>query len=262
MTKSTQGDSIKGSESLKRWDPSGGWQRPVVCSVVEGISRFVVRAMNRLEIEGQNHWQGAFQEPGRGVLSFSNHVSLFDDPLLIANLGRTRPQELRWVGADDRNFFGNALKGWIYSAGKVVPLIRGAGLEQPGFDHLMERLKAGDWVHIFPEGGRTRDPEGRLRTPFKRGIGKLLEGAKPIAIPFYHYGMHKVLPIGASIPRFGTSIQVQFGEYTSVTADWLEQFTGQTKEERWDAISAWSHRILRQLEERVHPNPLDPTPSP
>ena len=240
--------------NLKRWDPSARWYNPMICKLVQGMSATVMRVMNRLEFTDRHHWDEAFSTPGRGVLTFSNHVSLFDDPLLIANLGRTSYPELRWIGADDRNFFGNAVKGWVYSAGKVVPLVRGGGLEQPGFDHLMERLAKGDWVHIFPEGGRTRDKEGRLKHPFKRGIGKLLEGAQPIALPFYHLGMQNILPIGAKFPKSGNTIQVHFGAPTSVNTDWLEQFTGSASE-RWDAMAEWSYGVLREMEMRIHPSP-------
>lgn len=214
-----------------------------------------MRVMNRLHFHDRQFWDEAFSSTGKGVLSFSNHVSLFDDPLLIANLGRTAYPELRWIGADDKNFFGNALKGWVYSAGKVVPLVRGGGLDQPGFDHLLERLRKGDWVHIFPEGGRTRDPEARLKTPFKRGIGKLVEEALPVALPFYHYGMHQLLPIGAKFPTSGQEVHVHFDSPTIITEEWLSQFTGEAASERWDQIAQWSYEILRKLEEKVHPNP-------
>ena len=75
--------------NLKRWDPSARWYNPMICKLVQGMSATVMRVMNRLEFTDRHHWDEAFSTPGRGVLTFSNHVSLFDDPLLIANLGRT-----------------------------------------------------------------------------------------------------------------------------------------------------------------------------
>ncbi len=244
--------------AIRHWNPTYRSHMPFICNVVKGMSRFVLRGMNKLEFEGLDYWEKAFQEKGRGVLSFSNHVSLFDDPLVIANLNRTRFPDLRWIGADHNNFFGNAVKGWIYSAGKVVPLVRGGGLEQPGFEFLSEKLKEGDWVHIFPEGGRTRDPMALLRTTFKRGIGKLLEETSPIAIPFYHYGMHEVLPIGRSMPSLGKTIRVRFGPPIDITDEWLNGFPQADQGERWDAITQWSYTILHQLESQMNPSAATP----
>ena len=48
---------------------------------------------------------------------------------------------------------------------------RGAGLAQPGMAAAEARLAAGDWVHVFPEGTRSRD--GRMG-PARRGVGRLV----------------------------------------------------------------------------------------
>ena len=39
---------------------------------------------------------------------------------------------------------------------QVLPVERGAGLSQFGMRVAQGRLAAGDWVHIFPEGTRSR----------------------------------------------------------------------------------------------------------
>ena len=254
MTAGKTKTSEESNRNLARWNPESKWYKPWICSIVKGVSMGVMRGLNRLTFIDRHHWETAFAQQERGVLTFSNHVSLFDDPLLIANLGRTKYEELRWIGADDHNFFGTPVKGFVYSAGKVVPLNRGGGLNQPGFDHLLERLRLGDWVHIFPEGGRTRDPKALLKKTFKRGIGKLIEGAQPIALPFYHYGMHKILPIGAKLPQGGNNIQVRFGAPVNTDNKWLEQFPQPTTAERWDAMAEWARTVLRGLEKSTNPD--------
>jgi monolysocardiolipin acyltransferase len=55
--------------------------------------------------------------------------------------------------------------------GKTLPVVRGAGVEQPVMAAAAWRLAAGDWVHIFPEGRVI--PQGTLG-PFRQGIGKLV----------------------------------------------------------------------------------------
>ncbi len=39
---------------------------------------------------------------------------------------------------------------------QVLPVERGAGLAQYGMRVAQSRVAAGDWVHIFPEGTRSR----------------------------------------------------------------------------------------------------------
>jgi monolysocardiolipin acyltransferase len=250
--------------AIRHWIPEERWYKPVVCRIVVGMSRFIMTSMNRLEFIHRDRWEAAFAHEGRGVLTFSNHVSLFDDPLLISNLGATRYDEVRWIPADHRNFFSSAMKGALFSCGKCVPIIRGAGLEQPGFDFLLERLRAGDWVHIFPEGGRTREADARLRTPFKIGIGRLLAEAHPIAIPFYHRGMHDVLPIGASRPRAGNEVAVHFGEPTGIDEGWMHSLAPaeSSPTEQWQAATDWAQGRLEDLESAVLSGGRDPTAPP
>ena len=182
----------QGEYALRHWRPDQHWYHPAICSSVVQASRLLLSKLNRLQFEGRARWDHLFGEDGsvfrradgRGLLSFSNHVSLFDDPLLISNLGATQYKNVRWIAADHINFFGNRLKGLIYSGGKCVPIMRGGGLNQPGFDFLINRLKLGEWVHIFPEGGRTRDPMHLLQLPLKLGIGKLICEANPVVMPF------------------------------------------------------------------------------
>lgn len=39
---------------------------------------------------------------------------------------------------------------------KVVGVTRGAGIFQPSMDAVVNLVRSGQWVHIFPEGTRSR----------------------------------------------------------------------------------------------------------
>lgn len=259
----TQHPAHQGRPELKHWHPEPRWYHPMICSLVVHTSRFVMQRMNQLSFVGRERWDALFgsnqesweRQDGRGLLSFSNHVSLFDDPLLISNLGATRYRDVRWIAADHINFFGNQIKGLIFSSGKCVPIIRGDGLTQPGFDFLRERLQAGEWVHIFPEGGRSRQSEGRLQLPLKTGIGRLMCEARPVVMPFFHYGMHLVQPIGARFPKRGQQVQVQFGQATIIDDHWWnEQIDSDIPKEQWKEATAWASAQLSALEQLIHPH--------
>ena len=231
--------------AVSRFDPTPTRGKQAAAVLVAAGSRFLMQVLNRVEVHGRHRLEQAraAQAEGRGLLTFSNHVGLFDDPWLLACFAGPGWQGLRWMPADAHNFFGTPLKARVFNAGKAVPLVRGAGLEQPGMEFLRERLSRGDWVHLFPEGGRSRDPEGRLCTPFKGGLAHLIQVARPLVLPFHHQGMHRVLPVGARVPRIGQRVVVRFGAVLASDQELADQAP--------QAITAWAERELLQLQARA-----------
>ena len=248
--------------AVRRWRPGRRWYHPLLAQAVIQTSRFVMRVMNRLEFAGAERFEAAQDRGSRGLLTFSNHVSLFDDPLLISNLSLQPYDRVRWIAADALNFFGSPFKSWLFTAGKAVPIVRGSGVEQPGLAFLAERLREGQWVHIFPEGGRTRDPLARLSTPFKPGIGRLLDAARPIALPFYHYGMQRVLPVSSRMPRPGHRVRVVFGEAIDCGDAYIEQLSRSASPPAagmalWQLLAGQAEAALLRLQATAHPEAGD-----
>jgi monolysocardiolipin acyltransferase len=223
--------------------------------MVAAGSRFVMRRMNTLTIDGRERFDGLAQRGRSGLLTFSNHVSMFDDPLVTANFTSAKYDDIRWVASDAINFFGSMWKAWIFTAGKCVPVVRGGGVAQDGFFFLRDRLAEGAWVHVFPEGGRTRDAHAVMRQPFRLGIGRLIDETHPIALPLYHYGMQNVWPIGSVRPRSGHQVRVLFGEATACDDAFLTDVSeGSTDDRaRWEQIATWAYSELRSLERQVNP---------
>ncbi len=75
---------------------------------------------------------------------------------------------------------------------------RGAGVHQLGMRVAGARLAAGDWVHVFPEGTRSR---GTRMGPCRRGVGALVAACEqpPLVVPFVHSG-DSLLQYGWAVP--------------------------------------------------------------
>ena len=246
--------------AVARWKPGRRWYHPLVAALVIRTSKFVMTSMNTLEVEGMERFKQLCQDRSRGLLTYSNHVSLFDDPLLVANFSLPRYEDIRWTATDALNFFGSRPMAWLFTIGKGVPIVRGAGIQQAGFRFLRDRLAEGAWVQIFPEGGRTRDPQALMRDSFKAGIGRLMAEARPLVLPWYHHGMHEVLPVGAKLPRRGHTVRVVFGEPLDCDEAYVRGVAAQAGDPDlqgpplWEALAAAAHEALRRLEMQVHPD--------
>jgi monolysocardiolipin acyltransferase len=234
-----------------------------MAAVVIRLSKLLMTTFNSLDIEGLEKFEALKHRRGRGLLTFCNHVSLFDDPWLPPNFGLPPYREVRWTATDALNFFGSPFTAWFFNLGKGVAIVRGAGLDQPGFHFLRDRLREGEWVHIFPEAGRTRHPLALLTQPFKSGIGNLIAETQPIALPFYHYGMHEIMPIGSKFPRRGKAVRLRFGDPIDCDEPYLkgvrraEEGMALSGPALWDALTDRTYDALRELELLINPNAGD-----
>lgn len=97
-------------------------------------------------------------------------------------------KRMRWSLAAYDICYRRKLDSMIFTLGKCVPVIRGMGVYQRGVDFAIERLDAGDWVHIFPEGRVNMERQGIYR--LKWGVGRILTECRklPLVIPFWHSG--------------------------------------------------------------------------
>lgn len=170
------------------------------------------------------------------LLTFSNHISCIDDPILWASLlpltyYSTNTNSVRWTAAAVEICFSKPWHSALFSLGKTFPIVRGGGLDQPAMDFAAAIMKYNQWLHLFPEGRVMRDDNQQVISNkergyiFKWGIAKLIldyfrsatreskldsENTRNIRIlPFYHLGLDKILPIGRPyVPRFGKHITI------------------------------------------------------
>ncbi|GJM91974.1 hypothetical protein PR202_ga08397 [Eleusine coracana subsp. coracana] len=178
-----------------------------------------MHGLNSVQIYGAEKLHQALQERAKGkpLLTVSNHVAAMDDPFIIASLlppsVMLQAQKLRWTLCATDHCFTNPVLSTFFRSVKVLPVSRGDGIYQKGMDMALSKLNSGGWVHIFPEGSRSRDG-GKTVAPAKRGVGRLIMDADslPIVIPFVHTGMQDIMPVGKRIPTAGKRVIVVVGD--------------------------------------------------
>nr|XP_034594542.1 uncharacterized protein LOC117856246 [Setaria viridis] len=178
-----------------------------------------MHGLNSVQIYGAEKLHQALQErpKGKPLLTVSNHVAAMDDPFVIASLLppsiMLEAQKLRWTLCATDRCFTNPVLSTFFRSVKVLPVSRGDGIYQKGMDMALSKLNSGGWVHIFPEGSRSRDG-GKTIAPAKRGVGRLVMDADslPVVIPFVHTGMQDIMPVGKRIPRAGKRVIVVVGD--------------------------------------------------
>lgn len=134
------------------------------------------------------------------VILASNHASFLDPPLVGAALDRginylARESLFRFPG------IGRLLKAW-----NCVPVDREGG-GGAGLKAILDRLRAGGAIILFPEGTRTRD--GELQ-PARAGIGLVVIKSTAPVVPARVFGTYAAYGRRHRIPR-PRPIAVKFG---------------------------------------------------
>lgn len=186
-------------------------------------------------------------------LFVSNHVSMLDDmfigSLLFTSRGLFEYKFMPYHTPEQSNFYTSPIMSWIMEHLKCIPLTRGKGLNQPGMLQLIERLKDGGSVHIYPEGTRTRS--GRLGAA-KPGVGKIARESQCSVVPCYHDGLRDVLPIGSKIPRPFRKVTIIIGEPMNME----EFYRMENKLDTWKQISGAMITEIRRIRDEARANKL------
>jgi 1-acyl-sn-glycerol-3-phosphate acyltransferase len=189
----------------------------------------------RVVVEGGEHVP---TEPG--VILASNHLSIVDPPLLSVIVARLVGRRVRYMAKAE------ALDAPVM--GVVLRAYGGFGVRRGRPDREAYRmaqavLAAGDWLGVAPEGTRSRT--GTLGEP-KAGVALLaLRSGAPI-LPVGLAGTERTWPVGARLPRFGTTVTVRFGPPYRPSA-------AEPTEERRGAREASSEELMRRIAELLPP---------
>ncbi len=170
----------------------------------------------RLITGAQGRWYGSPPKAEQRIY-FANHQSHFDWVLIWAAL----PHELRAVTRPiaARDYWTSTpFKHWLTrEVFNAVYVSRQRQAEEDPLEPLMEALRHGDSLVIFPEGTRGFAAEP---APFKAGLYHLAQAFPEVQlIPAWIDNVQRVMPKGEVVPvpilcsvTFGAPLQLQPGE--------------------------------------------------
>jgi len=170
----------------------------------------------RLITGAQGHWHGSPPKAEQRIY-FANHQSHFDWVLIWAALPGDLRSTTRPIAARDY-WTSTPLKHWITrEIFNAVYVSRQRTDDEDPLEPLMEALRNGDSLVIFPEGtrGNKGDP-----APFKAGLYHLAEAFPEVQlIPTWIDNVQRVMPKGEVVPvpilcsvTFGAPLLLQPGE--------------------------------------------------
>ena len=181
----------------------------------------------RLITGAQGHWRGCPPKAEQRIY-FANHQSHLDWVLIWAALPHELRARTRPIAARDY-WTSSPFKKWLTSeVFHAVYVSRQRTDDQDPLEPLVEALRHGDSLVIFPEG--TRGARGEP-LPFKSGLYHLAQQFPDVSlIPVWIDNVQRVMPKGEVVPvpilctaTFGRPMQLQAGEDKRVFLDRARQ---------------------------------------
>ena len=180
------------------------------------IAGLFLAFLARLITGAQGHWYGSPPKAEQRIY-FANHQSHFDWVLIWAALPRELRAVTRPIAARDY-WTSSPLKHWITrEIFNAVYVSRQRQADEDPLEPLMEALRNGDSLVIFPEGTRNHTGEPQ---PFKSGLYHLAEQFPQVQlVPAWIDNVQRVMPKGEVVPvpilctvTFGAPIRLDAGE--------------------------------------------------
>ena len=151
----------------------------------------------RLITGAQGHWKGCPPTAEQRIY-FANHQSHFDLVLIWAALPKDLRNTTRPIAAKDY-WTASPFKHWLTrEVFNAVYVARTRTDDQDPLEPLVEALKQGDSLVIFPEGTRSNKGEPQA---FKSGLFHLAEQFPEVQlIPAWIDNVQRVMPKGEVVP--------------------------------------------------------------
>jgi 1-acyl-sn-glycerol-3-phosphate acyltransferase len=173
------------------------WQKRLFYYCCRFPLHLVFRTLYQTRYYGQNN----LPESG-GVVLICNHQSHFDPPLVAIGLRR------RCNFLARKPLFAFKPFGWLIDMLDAIQLeVNGIGFA--GIKESIKRLKNGEIILGFPEGGRTWD--GHI-APFLQGSLTLAQRTKSALMPAAVCGCYEAFPRTQKFPKLWGKFRVVYGK--------------------------------------------------
>jgi len=173
-----------------------------------------------------------------GVIVAANHLSYLDPPVIGAALKR-QATYIAKEGLFRTPLFGKLIRNFSFPVSRNKPQLS-------TIKEAVTRLRDGEIVVVFPEGGRSTD--GSLQGA-KRGVGMIAVISKATVVPTLIEGTDKALPVGAKFLR-PAKIRVIFGAPLKIEEK-------ETERHLQEKISREVMERIKNLKLKGHPSRAD-----
>ena len=169
------------------------------------------------------------------VILASNHRSFIDSVFMPLCVRR------RVTFVAKAEYFESWKTAWLFRALGMIPLDReGGSASERALVAARRVLADGGVLGIYPEGTRSRD--GRLYQGHT-GVARLALDTGAVVVPVAQSGTADAQPIGATIPKLGKKVTVEFGHPIALS--------GRGAAERPAAGASVAAGELRRMTDRV-----------
>ena len=206
---------------------TGPLSERVMIRLGRGFVGLLVRLFTKMKITGMENIP-----PGGNILFLSNHISALDVLVIPWAIYLKYPEELlRQAGKEE--LFGIPVVGWILHKWRGFPIKRG-GADRKSIRMIEEYIREGK-VILYPEGTRSRD--GQLLQG-NRMVGRIVRNTTPTVVPVSIKGTDQVIPVGKTIPRPGTRVELQFGAPVDLSDEYAIANTKEASQQIIDRVMA------------------------